>query len=168
VNREQQIRDARKLVDPQRTNPFCEDFIGHILDMIDRVVIAGRAGSKTYKKAVTRFQASLKRTELARADLMKLDLAVKADDKCLDLKAWQRFCDQRLAMRPYTYSQIRREALAVQWAAVLLQQVGQPRSKTRNGKWARLAAILHGDRNIDLFHYLKTYQPLRRAKPGTK
>src|SRR5262249_15301712 len=84
----------------------------------------------------------------------------------LDLKPWLEFCEQRLALQPQPRPVVRREALAVQWAAILLRQFRQPLNKTSRGKWARLAAILARDPTANLFHYLRTYEAPRRAKSG--
>jgi hypothetical protein len=167
LTRDQQIRAALKLL-PPNYDPYCEGFIGFILDTIDRATVAGRVGTKPYKHTVERFRSALTRAENVQSALAELDLAVKADDQSLDLKGWQRFCDQRLGMPPHPHSQARREALAVQWAAVLLRQFRQPLNKSRNRTWAQLAAVLYGDPDLDLFHYLTTYQPPGRPNPGAK
>jgi hypothetical protein len=177
VTREQQIRAALRLLAPEPSHRAdCEGFIGYILDIIDRVAVAGLAGSKKHRIAVERFEAALRRVAGARSALAEVDLAGRFEEKPhlkfftvsppeLDFEPWLNWCEQRLALLPQP-SQLSREALAVQWAAALLRQFRQPLNKTRRGKWARLAAILAGEPTADLFHYLRTYEAPRRPNSG--
>jgi len=154
--REQQVQAALKALTPPPEQ--CDHFRRRIETALKSIEIEthlARVGSKATKAALRRLQSSLWRAENAYQAVVKLDPEIANTPQQLDLKPWLTLCEERLEQR----RGMSRQAHAVQWAAMLLDECCHKLSKTRTGRWARLAASLFGDPRANLYYDLRRYRP---------
>jgi hypothetical protein len=180
VTREQQIQAALRLLAPEpERRADCERDINRALNIIEREANAGGNLTKKHKKALRSLEGALRRTVAARRALERHWTTEFGGEHLppLALDEWIAYCQQQCALpRPRRFRRTANPKYhAVDQAERLLRDWGQQDriSVTRRGRWARLAAVLYGDRRADLYNHLQRYRPfihpsmtLRRLKTG--
>jgi hypothetical protein len=176
VTRDVQIQSALELLEPQPDRrDECERDVKRALDIIKLETTAGVVGSKKYKIALRSFQKVLRRAEAARRNLIGLERMWTEEGDGDDLlplgfNQWIVYCERQLGPQPRRRLHDRRAGnpkyLAAYWAKDLLLHWGHEASIRRGGRWARLAAVLHGDPEADLYHVLSWFRRPRVMRPS--
>jgi hypothetical protein len=163
----------RLLAPPPERRDECERSINMALDVINREATAAAVGSKKHKAALRRLQDSLRRAEIARRKLLGPEREWSerghADEGLppLALAPWMAYCERQLPWpRPRSFRRSDRKYHAVERADCLLQDWGHPAGITRGGKWAKLAAVLYGDPQADLFGIMRRLRVRRFIFPS--
>jgi hypothetical protein len=176
VTRDVQIQSALELLEPQPDRrDECERDVKRALRIIKLETTAGVVGSKKYKIALRSFQKVLERAEAARKKLIGLERmwTEEGDDEDLlplGFNQWIAYCERQLGPQPRRRVHDRRAGnpkyLAADWAKDLLVHWGHEASIRRGGRWARLAAVLYGDPEADLYHVLSWFRRPRVMRPS--
>jgi hypothetical protein len=158
---EQQIRRARAILDRSTTtrgwwttNDLTELLTG-ILPVIERAPVQQRLASKANKAKFAALDKTLKRARGLNRQLQKIDPTGEWDQFAPVLQQRIGFCKQRLDLplspRPCRY----RSTYAVNIAWLLLYDRGLPIIRSYDSDWLKLAKILYGDDDVDLYGSLK-------------
>jgi hypothetical protein len=163
VTRDEQITAALELLaPPPRDRAECLHDINVALDSIDFNAAAARsfkltrskAGKKklgTYRAALRRVQAAYRALDPAVRPWLSLPQGIEREIAIADdLLAQQ--------SRRSGGSDASRNEAAVREAHNLLKWRGYEVACTRGGKWARLAAILAGDQDLDLYDHMLDFR----------
>lgn len=114
--------------------------------------------AKSTKETLTSLRAAIKRAIDLRKALPDTFRQIHFGD--LNLERHLKTCDQLIAAKKPRGAAIalqrgtRRKRLAAREARALLRKFGHPQSATRGDNWCRLAAILYGDMDADLYHQI--------------
>lgn len=174
-----QIQSALGLLTPQPDRrDECERDVKRALDIIKLETTAGVVGSKKYKIALRSFQQVLERAEISRKNLIGLELMWTEEGDGEDLlplgfNQWIAYCERQLGPQPrrrlhdiHARRAGNPKYLAAYWAKDLLVHWGHEASIRRGGRWAKLAAVLYGDPEADLYHVLSWFRRQRVMRPS--
>jgi hypothetical protein len=142
---------------PPHERAQCEQFIANAHAQVKAKTIAGRVGQQDNRRR-------LGQMEKHGRWYLRLYREAYRDNPAW----WRRRLPPKLPLLAIIKTQLRSPAPsnrnsfaqthAVTWAAELLLQYGHRPSKTRGGKWAKLAAILAGTPDADLFNALTAHR----------
>jgi hypothetical protein len=175
MTRSQQIRKALELLAPARDKRGeCKRDIEFAIDMVEHGANAARsfraATSKKGRETLARYAQALHRLRSACNSLDPaikpwLSVAIKISRNAIDLgreiEMAKALSGQRSRRRGRDASH---KEIAVAWAHDLLDWWGHEASVTRRGKWAQLATILLGGRDLYLIDHMSSFN--RSGGPG--
>ena len=161
MRKDQQVRAACKLLAPSSDQrEKCKNEIAAALNRIEfstKLGIFNLGLSSKEIRAVEKLIVELRRAKTAYISLSKHDhipdVKIDFDGLIERYKKW--LAQQSVAPRHRTSI---KQQKSVWEARVLMWQWGHPARTTRNGKWCRLAAILYGDEEIDMFNHVRRAQ----------
>jgi hypothetical protein len=168
VTRDDQVRKALKLLKPANRKE-CTDYLHQALDDLAitkaenqrESEIASKESRKAldvFRKALTRAIDKHKRLPVGLQETLEAGGRIGGRHGMDDLVGLIRHCDKLLALRPRSQKDyIKKNAAA--WAKNILDLLSIESPLTHDGKWPRLAAILHGEASSsDLFHHCSEYK----------
>ncbi len=171
MTRDQQIRKALELLAPPRSQRAeCQQDIKIALDRVEHGAAAAQsfrvAGSKKGKAEVMRYCAALRRLRNAYHGLGPAIRPWFSLSETAYIAGKPTMIDREIALAevflvrlsPPPRPDARRNKLAVAAAYDVLNWRSQRAMITRNGKWAKLAAILAGDMSVDLFDHMREFR----------
>lgn len=173
MTREQQIKEALKLLGPPNSAER-RKFVITALDDLAATKAANQRlrdlTSKEARKSLTAYRKVLLRAEVAYKRLpngMKMTLEALGrvgGHQDINFDAQIDCCDRALlGPHPGTKKDYFKYNAAA-WAKNLLDLLDIQSPLTHNGKWPKLAAILHGDASSDeLFHHCSAYNASKNS-----
>jgi len=156
LTHEQQLRQALQLLDPPANeHPRWRKRVESALTQVDGAVAIGRVGSAQAQRAWKRHRDALFQARTTRKELVGWCRSYATDPawgcRPLELDRWIDLCDYfigtaKLMAKAFPPKRVAsRSAHAVGYAEQLLRKRGLSLSRSRKGRWAKLAGVLLGD-----------------------
>ncbi len=173
MTREDQIKKAVRLLKPA-DRAACEKYLNEALDDLAKTkaenqhirdIASARKALTAYRKVLLRAKVAYKRLPDGVKPTLQA-LGRIGGQRGVDFEALIRDCD-RVLTGPHPSS--KRDYFkynAAAWAKNILDLMIMESPLTHNGKWPKLAAILHGDASSDsddLFHHCSEYNASRNS-----